>query len=541
MKNMFICAICALMSLIISSCNENLLDIPQRGVINSDEYYTTASDADARALIAYIYKQIYQETGINWVSMWPGLANDIPASGGIYSNDNVNPQNHSGNGLYASLYRVNYLCSMIIEKMPEDTEEKKTVKGEAYFWRAWANMYLTQIWGTPPLVDHVLASAELKPANGDPAALWNYVETSLQEAISRLPSKQGIDGQAAIGGRVTRHSAYALLGKAQLWKGDYAAAISSLETVINSNLYGLIDDYSALYRPKSDFCKEYVWEWNIEDSDQPNYNLEQDRRTLQLGWRLDFVQMPGGIHIGFGGASNYTENFYDFMIARGEKGKNRYIGTVWDYEDVLDRFIALGEAATRTEAIGKFWKQGLLASSVGYMRGKMNTYREDLFIYTADQDIFSKANWPGMRYSEVLLNYAEACALSGQKISEGLAALNTVRTRAGLGALSSLNLQDVKDEKRAELVLEGDRYLDLIRWGDAVKELAGRGAFTYTFLGYKTGTNPENGNPSDYNIETLPYAGIAQDFVVGRDELFPFPYSEMFLNENLVQNPNWGQ
>jgi hypothetical protein len=527
------------MILTINSCNQDLLDIPQRGVINTDEYYENASDADARALIAYIYKQIYQETGIGWVSMWPGLSNDIPASGGIYSNDNVNPQTHSGNGLFTSLYRINYLCNMIIEKMNEDTEEKKTVKGEAYFWRAWANMYLTQIWGTPPLVDHVLTSEELKSPNGDPAALWNYVETSLQEAINRLPSKPEIDGQRQIGGRVTKHSAYTLLGKAQLWQGDYAAAISSLETVINSNLYGLIDNYVDLYRPHSDFCKEYVWEWNIEDSDQPNYNLEQDRRTLQLGWRLDFVQMPGGIHIGFGGASNYTKNFYDFMIARGEKGKNRYNGTVWDYEDVLDRFIALGEAATRTEAIGKFWKQGVLSGSEGYMRGKMNTYREDLFIYSADQDIFSKANWPGMRYSEVLLNYAEACALSGQKTSEGLAALNTVRTRAGLDALLSLNLQDVKDEKRAELVLEGDRYLDLIRWGDAAKELAGRGAFTYIFLGYKAGTNPENGNPDDYNIDTQPYAGIVQDFVVGRDEHFPFPYNEMHQNENLVQNPNW--
>lgn len=529
-----------ILAAVINSCEQDLLDIPQRGAINTDEYYANASDDEAQALIAYIYKQIYATTSFGWISMWAQLANDIDGpSGGAYSNVGVSSSNHPSGDLFTALYRMNYLCNMIIEKLNEDTDEKTIVKGEAYFWRAWANMYLIQAWGTPPLVDHLLDLDELEPDNGNPDDLWNYVETSLQEAINRLPAKASMDGQVLIGGRVTKHSAYALLGKAQLWKGDYSGAISSLGTVISSNLYGLINDFSDLYHPQSDYCEEYIWEWNIEDSDVANYTYENDRRTIQMGWRSENVQQPGGLHIGFGAASNYTKDFYDFMIAHGEKDKARYLGTVWDYENILDKFIELEGAANRTEAVSQFWQESpILANSQGYLRAKMYIYRDEVFPYSADQDIYTKANWPGMRYAEVLLNYAEACALSGSNTTEGLAALNEVRARAGFNTLSSLNLQDVKDEKRAELVLEGDRFLDLIRWGDASTELDGRGFYTYSFLGYQVGTDPENGSPADYLINQEAISG-AQNFVTGRDELFPFPYTEVLQNVNLDQNPNW--
>lgn len=527
------------MGLFVNSCSKDNLDIPQRGVINTQDYYTNATDAEARSLIAYIYKQVYETTNHNWIQMWGGLAKNVETTGGIYSNVNVSSQNHNGNDLYFDLYRINHLCNMIIENLEENSNEKTIIKGEAYFWRAWVNTYLIQAWGTPPLVDHVLGQDELDLPNGDPSQLWDFVEASLQEAITRLPEKSGINGQADIGGRVTVHSAYALMGKSQLWSGRYTASISSLEQVISSNLYDLEPDYSLLYRPMTDYSMEYVWEFNIEDSDVANYNLENDRRTLSMGWRTENVEMPGGVFNGFGIASNYTKDFYDFIEGRGEKGLNRYMGTVWAFEEALDKFIELEGAVNRAESIDMFWKDSpVLGNSQGYLRSKMYPYEEDIFPNNADQDLFTKANWPGMRYSEVLLNYAEACMLSNSKLAEGLAALNEVRSRAGLDPLPSLTLQAVKDEKRAELVLEGNRFLDLIRWGDAPTELNDRGLENHSFLGYVDGTDVENGTPADYNIQVEPVQG-SEGFITGRDELFPFPYTELLLNENLVQNPGW--
>jgi hypothetical protein len=173
-----------------------------------------------------------------------------------------------------------------------------------------------------------------------------------------------------------------------------------------------------------------------------------------------------------------------------------------------------------------------MADCQGYFRAKMLPWASDLYNYDVVQVIHTKANWPGMRYAEVLLNYAEACKQSGTKSAEGLAALNLVRQRAGLNTLTSYTLQDLKDEKRAELAYESERFLDLVRWGDASTALANRGFNVYNFYGYTQGT-------TTYNVTQTPVQD-AQGFQKGRDELFPFPYNERLLNTNLAQNPGWG-
>lgn len=522
----------AVTGLMLNSCNQDLLDIEQQGALSMDTYYANATDDQAQGLIAHVYAYIYGVTGNDWLILLNGLSDDGTNTGGVYSNLNITSSNHPGNSLFTSLYRVNYLCNLIIERLPENSDLKKQIVGEAYFWRAWANLYLIRFWGNPPLVDHVLGSTELTPGNGTAEELWNYVSTSLQEAMTRLPEKAGLGGQAAIGGRVTKHSAMALLGKAQVIKGDYAGAITTLGTVINSGKYKLIDDYRQLYHRAADFCDEYMWEWNINDANVSNYTSEGDQRLLQLTWRAENVVVPGGFTSGGWGGADLNKNFYDFMVARGEKGKPRYLGTIWDYEDILQRFVDLGLATDTENAKSKFWGgEPAMQSCQGYFRCKMLTWADEVFPFTAGQNAKAMNNWPGMRYAEVLLLFAEACKQSASSETQGLAALNQVRVRAGLATLGSYTIQDLKDEKRAELAYEGERFLDLVRWGDASAKLANRGFTSYTFYGYKAGT-------TTYDVLAVPIQG-AQGFQSGRDEHFPYPYSERLLNPNLVQNPGW--
>jgi RNA polymerase sigma factor (sigma-70 family) len=86
-------------------------------------------------------------------------------------------------------------------------------------------------------------------------------------------------------------------------------------------------------------------------------------------------------------------------------------------------------------------------------------------------------SFPVMLFAEILLMYAEALneANSGPT-PESYAALNRVRTRAGLSAVSGLNYQSFKNavwlERRLEFVFEEQRRFDLVRTGrllDAVK------------------------------------------------------------------------
>ncbi len=516
--------------IILISCNEDLLDVEQHGALLPDNYYANASDEQAEQLIAEVYSQVF--TQLFWNGFLNGMSDNGIRTGGALSNVNVTSQNHDMNGYFTSLFRINYLCNMVIENLPADTDTKSQVIGEAYFWRAFAYFNLIRMWGTPPLVDHVLGAGDLQPANGTSVELWNYVETSLDEALKLLPEKAGLGQQDEIGGRVTKHAVYALLGKTQLIKGDYSSAITSLEQVINSGKYQLIDDFRELYHTTSDFCDEYIWEFNVDDEDQANFEREGDNRAINLTWRTENVTVPGGLTAQGYGFADFNKAFYDFMVARGEKGKPRYLGTIWDYEDILNRFVELGLASDVEAAKGEFWNSvPAMSDCQGYFRSKMLPWADEIYDFYDVNVIHSKINWPGMRYAEVLLLYAEACVQSGTKTDLGLAAINEIRLRAGLDNLPSYTLQDLKDEKRAELAYEGERFLDLVRWGDAPAALATRGFTMYNFYGYVEGT-------TDYNVTEM---GVqdAVGFQSGRDELFPFPYNERLLNPNLGQNTGW--
>lgn len=84
-------------------------------------------------------------------------------------------------------------------------------------------------------------------------------------------------------------------------------------------------------------------------------------------------------------------------------------------------------------------------------------------------------NWPLLRYSDVLLMYAEALnELNGQPTSEAIDAIKQVRTRAFNGDASKVGAiptsqadfrNYIIQERKLELNNEGLRKSDLLRWG----------------------------------------------------------------------------
>ena len=135
-----------------------------------------------------------------------------------------------------------------------------------------------------------------------------------------------------------------------------------------------------------------------------------------------------------------------------------------------------------------------------------------------------------LRYAEVLLMYAEAKFLVDNDADKsGLKALNEVRRRAQIPELASMTYQDIKDERRAELFCEQERFFDLVRWGDAPTVLANKGKKLYKFLGYKPGTTEWN-----VVVEDGPGKGWQDKY-----NLLPFPFEQITANPNLKQNPGW--
>ena len=82
----------------------------------------------------------------------------------------------------------------------------------------------------------------------------------MTEAKNRLPETR----PAEENGRITKGAAQAMLGKALLWKGDYAAAKAELESVMNNGSYDLVPDYEDNFRNDTEFNKESIWEINYD-------------------------------------------------------------------------------------------------------------------------------------------------------------------------------------------------------------------------------------------------------------------------------------
>jgi hypothetical protein len=157
------------------------------------------------------------------------------------------------------------------------------------------------------------------------------------------------------------------------------------------------------------------------------------------------------------------------------------------------------------------------------------------------------------RYAEVLLNYAEAKAeLNSITQADIDQSIKKLRDRVGMPNLIladiavdpnwefpdlSPTINEIRRERKVELVIEGYRWDDITRWAAADELIVGKRP--KGFMASQISTNPygvdENGFLDPYRA-ALPNG---YGFVTGRDYLYPIPPEELVLNPNLGQNPGW--
>ncbi|MBR4525120.1 MAG: RagB/SusD family nutrient uptake outer membrane protein [Bacteroidales bacterium] len=543
MKKIYSVLSIAALVLAASACQQNL-DIPQKSVLSTEDYYTNATPDEAEALIASAYKlywggrDVTCVNGIEKMLFLNSLDDDHYPGGGSFAdatyqfqeagNYNVSSADTAPRIMYKGIYSVIYHCNLILEKIPETNDARiNRVKAEANFLRALAMFDAVRWWGTPPLPDHLLSQDEYYQANNPTEDSIKWILAQMKDAADNLPAIKGKGQQEAFGARISKHAALAFRGKVGLWYGQkfndkeiLKGAVEDLKTVIDSKLYGLVSDMFILERPAGDFCEEYLFEHNSADNDGFPGNPQNDLRHMWTGWP-DGLVAPIGIYTGWGW--NAVSGDFGRFLEQHEGGteKPRFKSTIHTYEQVLAMDYADGKTP------------GVLPKGICHNEGYF-TYRGIAFL--ADfYDIpgfwkYSMTNAALLRYAEVLLLYAEAKFLYDNDADKsGLAALNEVRRRAQIPELASMTYQDIKDERRAELFYEQERFFDLVRWGDAPTVLANKGKKLYKFYGYKPGT-------TEYNIEVIdgPGAGWQDKY-----NLLPFPFEQISANPNLKQNPGW--
>ena len=565
MKKIFI-ALIAVASLLFVGC-EKRLDIPRKGVIDMTTFYQTDADAESALVAAYytagrfFSNTMWTTAGWNdcpFLSMWEYASDEIYVAGsdktdGQSGNEIQAFRMDYNNSLIAGTYECYYMiikaCNDVIDNFGEaaDTQVKKRCVAEARVLRAQAQLLLALAWGTAPIVESNLAG-DAKPENAESQdAVLQWVANECDKAIPDLTSKTSVnDKKGAV--KITKEFAYALKGKALISKHDYAGAKTALKQVIDSKLYQLVpgDQMASLNHNSGRASTEAVFELNFQFFDGMNaYGRTQPNFRWLWSWRSDHMNCPTGdgteLVVGGWGWVNPSQKFVNKILAYDGVDSYRRKAWIKTYDEVLYDMPYSSDsglsAADKKKDKGRGVMDSGLYGHVGYFMWKRLFRQEDRVM--SDGNV---ANWnlTLMRYAEVLLLYAECCAQTSDD-GTGLAALKLVNERAGSKTpVTKCDMETVKSEKFLEGWLDGTRFQDLIRWGDAAKELADNGKYYPTFYDAmsKKGEAEHRGyiDESDadwcsklYNV----------GFKTGKSELFPFPFCEMQLNPNIVQNPGY--
>lgn len=568
MKKILIALTVLSAALVFTGC-EKRLDIPRKGVVDLTSFYQTDEDAESALVAAYytagrfFSNTMWTSAGWNdcpFLSMWEYATDEIYVAG----SDKTDGQ--SGNEIQAfrmdynnSLIAGTYECYYMIIKAANDvidhfdgekadTPVKKRCVAEARIIRAQAQLLLALAWGTAPIVESNLTGSD-KPANAESQdAVLQWIADECDKAIPDLTSKSSVnDKKGAV--KVTKEFAYALKGKALISKHDYAGAKTALKKVIDSKLYALVpgDKMATLNHHSGRATSEAVFELNFDwFSGMNSYGRTQPNFRWLWSWRSDHMNPPTGPNTEFveggWGWVNPSQKFVDKILAYDGADSYRRKAWVKSYDEVLYEMPYSSDSQCPTKADKEVDKnRGItdagIYGNVGWFMWKRLYRSEDRVM---DDGNVGNWNLTLMRYPEVLLLYAEACAQTGDDGS-GLAALKLVNERAGSKTpVTKCDMETVKTEKFLEMWLDGTRFQDLVRWGDAAKEMADNGKYypTYYDALSKLGEAKHRGyiDTSDADWCSKIYS---VGFKAGKNELFPFPFNEMQLNPNLVQNPGY--
>ena len=464
----------------LSACQDFLKEEPQNRIAQ-DRFYKTPEDALAAVNSIYANlgstssgpEGIYHST--TWIAM--GLASDelVNKQNGAIANDQLgtfswNAENSSINTIWRIHYKTITLANIAIERIPAiqmDETMRSRLVNEAKFLRALAYFNLVRMYGSVPLL---VAEAEpLYPESSNADAVYAQIVNDLKSAEA-LP----LDGNIQEG-RATSGAAKALLSKVYLTKKDWKNASDKALEVIQSGKYDLWEKFSDVFRHTSRNGKEALFSVGFGDA----------------GGAISFWE--------FG---QFNVRLLPPELSKEIAGIRNTQGWQVATQDLYDSFSA-ADARRDVTFMTEF------VNDKGATIKLNNIYIQKYWDRTAEPKAGdSQQDFPVIRYSDVLLTYAEA---QGELKNFDVANtyLNKVRNRANLPNTSVSTVENFREavlsERRKEFVAEGQRWFDLVR----------------------TGTLAE---------KVMKAKGIAVKPIYN---LFPIPQRERDLNPNLPQNTGY--
>lgn len=571
-------------SILTVSCNDSFLDRYPIAEISPENSFKTADDL--RLYTNGFYEQL------------PSIRNiidaDLKTDNVLYSSIPEEQRSHerilpsetgSGGWDWEDLREIN----LFFDNYQRCTDEagRDKYEGVARFFRAWFYFDKVKRFGDVPWYETVIQTDDtdlLYKARDSREFVVSKIIQDLEIAVDKLGDERASD-------QVTRWTALALLSRVCLYEGTFRKYHTELGIQGSDTLLQKAYEAAGRVMDESGYTLYSTGNPDTDYRDLFASTLKEDEVILGRRYSLTLNQM-------------HNVNYY--LTSRTQ----RDIGLT---KDLVDSYLQLNGMPFTSKtgyATMEFYDEmqsrdrrlAQTIRSLGYQRiggtatllpdfaATMTGYQLCKFLSdeTQDGDGASYQDVAFIRYAEVLLNYAEAKAELGIITQDDIdRTIRLIRSRVSMPNLdmTSANqspdavlaalypnvsgscqgiILEIRRERRIELVMEGFRWDDLVRWkaGKLLEphfigmyfpslgefDLDGDGA---PDLMLYTGTAPSTTAAQSVEIggvlqltegdhgNLIGFKDNTKQFDESRDYLYPLPTGDLLLNENLEQNPNW--
>lgn len=521
-RNIFIMAVGA--SLALSSCKKSLLDTsPDYKYVESNFWETEAA---VNAALTGCYAPL------TYSGLFGGEATPLweeTASPNAYNYSNSmgfnfiaeGKQEPSSTGIIPNRYHDCYTgigrCNTFLDHAGQVPIEEATfdrMRGEAHFLRALYYFELENYYGGVPLIlDPPDKETQGQLPRTPREEVVQQVLKDLDSAQQLLPVKYA--GTSDVG-RATKGAALSLKARVLLFeaspllntansKDKWKAAADAANDVIKLAKeagYGLFDNYRGLFLPANENNKEVIFDVQFI---YPDLGTSFDLIGKQYNTNAPLLDLAEAYEMKSGLPITDANSGYDSKAPYENRDPRLYATIVYPG----DIFMGIKVTDSRFAITGYGMKKYTI-----YDREKPPEELNDL------KGGQSETNYIFLRYADILLMYAEAQNEFSGPDATVLDAINQVRARVDMPALSgsfdqaSLRKR-IHHERRIEFAGEGMYYNDIRRWKTAEKDL---NAKIYT-----------------YNHESIE----TRSFDPARDYWWPMPQVQRDLNPNLDQMPGY--
>ena len=474
---------------LFSSC-VSLDENPASSQVTS-KFYQNTNDAEAAITAAYaalISGEDAQPLYNRGIHLMSDEGTDDYVAGPYAKNANVQAISKvaydASNDRFEAVWRDTYSAinysNIAIDKISAldhiSEELRHQFVNEAKYLRALHYFNLVRWFRNVPLVLHETTSLSAEKVNvkqASPDEVYAQIIQDLTDA-ENLPATYASEDA----GRATSGAAKALLAKVYLTRKEWQKAADKAKEVIDSNLYGLFENFDDAFDSSTKNGKEHIFSIQFYGYPASAMNMNAAMPTA-----LSY-EVPGAAGT-YADAYNTASNLY---ASYGDKDKRRDVSFATEM---------------KVPSTGKVYKLSVPHINKFYDPNKFGNQGS------------SERNFTIQRYSDVLLIYAEAVNELNGPTADAYAKIDEVRGRAGIDLLKDVAPHLTKDEfreyvfeeRRKEFVYEANRWFDLVRRG------------------------------ADYFVEKLHAAGKTN--ASAKNIILPIPQRELDINPNLVQNEEW--